>query len=174
MIVARMGKYGPIVSLLPRDNTDDKIKYAPLKIKTIEEITLKEAIALLRYPREIGKFNKLPIKMCKGEYGLYLSWDKIKVSIKDLDEEEEKEFTLEEGIEFIKKKMKYKSQEKTFGKDYVLKNGQYGYYLVWKSKVNISVPKKIDIKTLNEKICNKIRIDYEQWKKKSSKLLKKK
>ena len=53
----------------------DKNKFAPLKDIDIKEVTLEQALELLKYPL-VGKYKNKIVKLNKGKYGLYLNYDK--------------------------------------------------------------------------------------------------
>ena len=72
-VLTYIGKYGPLVQLKGDDSTN---KFAPLKDINIEEVTLEQAIELLKYPKNLGKYNKKVVTQNRGQYGLYLKYDK--------------------------------------------------------------------------------------------------
>jgi len=152
-IIARMGKYGPLVSLISLDkNSKEKPIFAPLKDKTVDEITLEEAKELLAYPRILGKWNDGEVKLCKGKYGIYLTWKKINVSLRP----EEDDITLEDAITYLEDKKEKADSERKIG-DYIAKKGPYGMYLNWKGKTNISLPKNVIVETLTVEECDILR-----------------
>lgn len=152
-IIARMGKYGPLVSLIPLDkNSKEKPIFAPLKDKTVDEVTLEEAKELLAYPRVLGKWNDNDVKLCKGKYGIYLTWKKLNVSLRP----EEDDITLEDAINYLEDKKEKMDSERKIG-DYIVKKGPYGLYLNWKGKKNIALPKNIKIDTLTVEECDILR-----------------
>ena len=53
-IVTYIAKYGPVVQLKNTDNMN-KSKFAPLKDIKMEEVTLEQALELLKYPYVLGK-----------------------------------------------------------------------------------------------------------------------
>ena len=152
-IIARMGKYGPLVCLMSKDpKSKEKPTFAPLKNKTVDEITFEEAKELLAYPRILGRWKNTDIKLCKGQYGIYLSCNKLKVSLRP----EEDDITLEEAIVYLEEKQEKSDTERKIG-DYVIKKGPYGTYLCWKGKKNISLPKNIDTDKLTVEECDILR-----------------
>ena len=152
-IIARMGKYGPLVSLIPLDkDSKEKPLFAPLKDKTVDEVTLEEAKELLAYPRILGKWNNIEVKLCKGQYGIYLTWNKLNVSLRP----EEDDITLEDAITYLEDKKDKSASERKIG-DYIVKKGPYGMYLNWKGKTNISLPKNVNVETLTKEECDVLR-----------------
>ena len=75
-IIAKIGPYGPFVQSGEKIN-GDTLKYASIPNHlSIETINLEEAIELLSYPKNIGKYQGKNIIIKKGKYGLYIEWDK--------------------------------------------------------------------------------------------------
>jgi DNA topoisomerase-1 len=98
-IIARMGPYGAIVQMGSKELGN--VKYAMIEGgKTIETITVGEAIELLKYPRNFGMYNGIELVLKKGKYGPYLEYNKKTYSLKNagvsLDE-----ITREKSIEII-------------------------------------------------------------------------
>ena len=98
-IIARMGPYGAIVQMGSKELGN--VKYAMIEGgKTIETITIGEAIELLKYPKNFGMYNGIELLLKKGKYGPYLEYNKKTYSLKNagvsLDE-----ITREKGIEII-------------------------------------------------------------------------
>jgi DNA topoisomerase-1 len=143
------GKYGPYVKI---KDEKDKWKYAPIKEKTIEEMSIEDAITLLEYPKTLGKIGKSIVTLNKGPYGLYLKHNGQNISIKnkdieanDIDISYAKEL-IESGDPYALKTFKIKD------KILNIKNGEYGPYIQMVSgnkKQFISIPKKYNLETLN-------------------------
>ena len=98
-IIARMGPYGAIVQMGSKELGN--VKYAMIEGgKSVETITIGEAIELLKYPRNFGMYNGLELVLKKGKYGPYLEYNKKTYSLKNsgvsLDE-----ITREKSIEII-------------------------------------------------------------------------
>ncbi|GAA4436468.1 type I DNA topoisomerase [Ravibacter arvi] len=74
-VSVRIGKYGPYVQLGEAEE-EEKPRYANLmKGQLIETITLDEAMALFKLPREVGFFEDKPIVVNIGKYGPYVKFD---------------------------------------------------------------------------------------------------
>jgi DNA topoisomerase-1 len=98
-IIARIGPYGAIVQMGSKELGN--VKYAMIEGgKSVETITIGEAIELLKYPRNFGMYNGMELLLKKGKYGPYLEYNKKTYSLKNagipLDE-----ITREKGIEII-------------------------------------------------------------------------
>jgi topoisomerase IA-like protein len=59
------------------------INTAPIKPPLkMEKVTLDDALELLRFPIELGKYEKRNVSLCKGQYGYYLKYGDDKISLK--------------------------------------------------------------------------------------------
>ena len=55
---------------------DENCTYATLEEdRSLETITLKDALNLTVYPKKVGLHNKKPVEVCKGRFGLYVKYD---------------------------------------------------------------------------------------------------
>ena len=154
-VMVKIGRYGPLVQI---GSADDKEKpmFAQLpKDKSLDTITLEEALELFRLPRTIGKYESSNITIGTGRFGPYVLHKKKYVSIpKDIDP---LEITIEQAIALIEESKKAEQQRhlKTFEEDAKLEvmNGRYGPYLSYDGK-NYRLPKamhdKADALTYDE------------------------
>ena len=154
-VMVKIGRYGPLVQI---GSADDKEKplFAQLpKDKSLESITLEEALELFRLPRTIGKFEGSNVTIGTGRFGPYVLHKKKYVSIpKNIDP---LEITLEQAVALIEAEKKAEKQRhlKTFAEDAKLEvmNGRYGPYLAYDGK-NYRLPKsmhdKVDAMTYEE------------------------
>ena len=154
-VMVKIGRYGPLVQI---GSADDKEKplFAQLpKDKSLESITLEEALELFRLPRTIGKFEGSNVTIGTGRFGPYVLHKKKYVSIpKDIDP---LEITLEQAVALLEDEKKAEKQRhlKTFAEDAKLEvmNGRYGPYLAYDGK-NYRLPKsmhdKVDAMTYEE------------------------
>ena len=154
-VMVKIGRYGPLVQI---GSAGDKEKpmFAQLpKDKSLDTITLEEALELFRLPRTIGKYESSNITIGAGRFGPYVLHKKKYVSIpKDIDP---LEITIEQAIALIEESKKAEQQRhlKTFEEDAKLEvmNGRYGPYLSYDGK-NYRLPKamhdKADALTYDE------------------------
>jgi len=141
-IIARMGRYGPMVQI-GETSEDEKAKFAKLKVdQSIETIQLEEALELFKLPRILGDFEKEQIQVNIGRFGPYLAHDKKFYSLpKEFDPYEIK---LEDAIPLIEEKRKAKDERtiKVFEKEKIqLLKGPYGPYIK-KGLRNFPIPKE--------------------------------
>jgi DNA topoisomerase-1 len=141
-IIARMGRYGPMVQI-GETSEEEKAKFAKLKVdQSIETIQLQEALELFKLPRILGDFENEQIQVNIGRFGPYLAHDKKFYSLpKEFDPYEIK---LEEAIPLIEEKRKAKDERtiKVFEKEKIqLLKGPYGPYIK-KGLRNFPIPKE--------------------------------
>lgn len=126
-IYASLGKFGPMIQMLNGDNKI--INTAPLREPfTMDTITIGGAVELLRYPIDLGKYNKKNVYLCRGQYGYYIEHDKNKISLgTEIDVDK---FTLENAITKIeekKSKTLWQYTDKT--NNYIALTGPYGNFV---------------------------------------------
>jgi DNA topoisomerase-1 len=146
-------KFGPVVKMTGLTNKDTK--YASLvKPLTLKNVTLEDAINLLRYPIDLGRYNDNIVQLQKGAHGFYIKYNSRNYSV------ESDKITLTDVIKIIQKKDNDIIKEvKDKSKVYIIKNGDYGPYISYKlgSKMNFkSIPKDIEPKEITIKEINNI------------------
>lgn len=155
-----IAKYGPVVQL---EGPNNNHKFAPLKDIDIKDVTLEEAIKLLRYPYDICMYKKKPVTVCKGKYGVYIKYNGKNHSIGERSEEslEDTEVIkcIVDGLSANESsdgtaESKYKSNIiKVINDKIIIKNGKYGPYISYKEgKLNVKIygNKKPEDLTLND------------------------
>jgi DNA topoisomerase-1 len=129
-VIARMGRYGPMVQI--GDVADEeKPKFAKLKnTQSIETISYDEAMELFRLPRNLGAFEGSDVTVNIGRFGPYISHDTKFYSLgKEFDP-----YTIsyETAAPMIVEKRTAKEQRtiKVFEKEKIqLLRGPYGPYI---------------------------------------------
>ena len=153
-IIARFGRFGPMLQLGTAEDTD-KPQFAPLpKGAKIETVTLEQALEAFKLPRLVGQTpDGQDIKANVGRFGPYIQVGKLYVSIKDLDP---RDITLEDALSLYNEKLKAEAEKNIadFGTVKVL-NGRFGPY-VTDGKKNAKIPKDTDPKTLTEAEAKKL------------------
>ena len=144
-IYAKLGKYGGYVQLgeNPEDGKEGKPKFASLRNgQFLENITLADALELLKLPREVGEFEQKPVVINIGRFGPYVLHDKKFVSIPK--GEDPYEISSERAIELIKAKREADENKiiKLFdvNPEIQILNGRYGAYIK-AGKKNVKIPK---------------------------------
>lgn len=141
-IIARMGRYGPMVQI-GETTEEEKPRFAKLKTdQSIETIQLHEALELFKLPRILGDFENEQVQVNIGRFGPYIAHDKKFYSLsKEFDPYAIK---LEEAIPIIEEKRKAKDERtiKVFEKEKIqLLKGPYGPYIK-KGLRNFPIPKE--------------------------------
>ena len=141
-VFVKIGRFGPVVQIGTADDKD-KPQFAQLPAdKSIEAITLEEALELFKLPRELGDFEGSKVSIGTGRFGPYVLHNRKYVSIPK--EEDPMTITLERAIKLIneKREAEQKRHLKTFAEDSKLEllNGRYGPYIAYDGK-NYRLPK---------------------------------
>ena len=141
-VFVKIGRFGPVVQIGTADDKD-KPQFAQLPAdKSIETITLEEALELFKLPRELGDFEGSKVSIGTGRFGPYVLHNRKYVSIPK--EEDPMTITLERAIKLIneKREAEQKRHLKTFTEDSKLEllNGRYGPYIAYDGK-NYRLPK---------------------------------
>jgi len=129
-VIARMGRYGPMVQIGHQDE-EEKPKFAKLKAsQSIETISFEEAMELFKLPRTLGLFEDEEVSVNIGRFGPYAAHSKKFYSLnKEMDPYT---VTLEELTPMIAEKRKAKDERtiKVFEKEKIqLLRGPYGPYI---------------------------------------------
>jgi DNA topoisomerase-1 len=129
-VIARMGRYGPMVQIGHQDE-EEKPRFAKLKAsQSIETIQFEEAMELFKLPRTLGLFEEEEVTVNIGRFGPYAAHSKKFYSLnKEMDPYT---VTLEELAPMIAEKRKAKDERtiKVFEKEKIqLLRGPYGPYI---------------------------------------------
>ena len=129
-VIARMGRYGPMVQIGHQDE-EEKPRFAKLKAsQSIETISFDEAMELFKLPRMLGQFEEEDVSVNIGRFGPYAAHAKKFYSLnKEMDPYT---VTLEELSPMIAEKRKAKDERtiKVFEKEKIqLLRGPYGPYI---------------------------------------------
>lgn len=141
-VSVKIGRFGPVVQI-GTANDKEKPRFAQIPSdKSMETITLEEAMELFKLPRTIGTYEGEPVVIGSGRFGPYVQHKKKYVSLPK--GEDPIKTTLETAIGLIEEKRKQEQQRhiKTFGEDAKLEvmNGRYGPYIAYDGK-NYRMPK---------------------------------
>ncbi|EHO68608.1 type I DNA topoisomerase [Segatella maculosa] len=143
-VFVKIGRFGPVVQIGSADD-NEKPRFSQLPSdKSIETITLEEALELFKLPRTVGQFEDSDVVIGAGRFGPYVMHNKKYVSLPK--EEDPMTITLETAIRLIgeKREQEQKRHIKTFDEDTKLEvlNGRYGPYIVYDGK-NYRMPKNL-------------------------------
>ncbi len=146
-VSVKIGRFGPIVQIGSADD-EEKPLFAQLPTdKSMETITLEEALELFKLPRTIGEFEGKTVTIGAGRFGPYVLHDKKYVSLPKTDDP--LTVTLDRAIELIQQKRQQEEQRhmQQFDEDPNLEvmNGRYGPYICYDGK-NYRMPKAMQNK----------------------------
>lgn len=86
-VLARIGRYGPMVQLGSGDDPERKPRYASLQRgQLIETITLEEALRLFDLPRNVGTYEGETIEANVGRFGPYLKFKGSYFNLREPDD----------------------------------------------------------------------------------------
>lgn len=143
-VFVKIGRFGPVVQI---GSADDEVKprFAQLPSgKSIETITLDEALKLFRLPRNIGEYEGDIVTIGSGRFGPYVQHGGKYVSLpKEMDP---MTVTLADAIKLIAEKREQERQRhiKSFEEDSTMQvlNGRFGPYITCDGK-NYRLPKSL-------------------------------
>ena len=143
-VFVKIGRFGPVVQI---GSADDEVKprFAQLPSgKSIETITLDEALELFRLPRNIGEYEGDIVTIGSGRFGPYIQHGGKYVSLpKEMDP---MTVTLADAIKLIAEKREQERQRhiKSFEEDSTMQvlNGRFGPYITCDGK-NYRLPKSL-------------------------------
>ena len=148
-IYARFGRYGPMLQR-GESNSEDKPEFAPLPAgKTLDTVTLEEALEMFKLPRLVGKTNDGQDIMANvGRFGPYIKVGSLAVSIKGHDPHQISESDARELYE-QKLNQEANKQIQVLNKGIKVLNGPYGPY-VTNGKKNARIAKDKDPKLITQ------------------------
>ena len=153
-VIARMGRYGPMVQIGTTDD-EEKPRFARLKQnQSIETISLEEALDLFKLPMTLGEYNGQEVSVNVGRFGPYVKYGEDFISLpKGV---EPLEVDLEQAIEFINQKQIADAPIGHFeGKPVTKGKGRFGPFIKW-NDLYINVPKAYNFDALTQHDINEL------------------
>ena len=146
-VFVKIGRFGPVVQIGKADDKE-KPRFSQLPTgKSMETITLEEALDLFQLPRTVGQYEGSDVVIGTGRFGPYIMHQKKYVSLPK--EEDPLTVTLDTAIQLIDEKRKQEEQRhiKKFEEDPKLEilKGRYGPYIVYDGN-NYRMPKNLHAK----------------------------
>ena len=148
-VIARMGRYGPMVQI---GSPDDAEKPRFAKIRTgmnLETITLDEALTLFQLPRSLGEHEGNEVKVGEGRFGPYVLYNKKFYSLRK--DQDPMTITMDEAKALMSEKSQNVIKEFKESGISVL-NGRWGAY-VKSGRLNAKIPADKDPKSLTVEEC---------------------
>lgn len=147
-IIARMGRYGPMVQIGAQDD-EEKPTFAKLKAsQSIETISMEEALELFKLPLQLGTFQELEVSVNIGRFGPYVKWGEQFISLPK--GEEPLDVDLERAIEVIKAKQVEEAPIGFYDEKPITKGkGRFGPFIKW-NDIFINIPRAYDFENLSK------------------------
>ena len=148
-VYVKIGRFGPVAQIGSADD-QEKPRFSQLpKDKSIETITLDEALELFKLPRTLGNYEGTEVSVGVGRFGPYILHNKKYVSLpKGIDP---MTVSLDAAVELIEEKRRQEKERhiKSFDEDSKLEllKGRYGPYLSYEGK-NYHIDKQLQEKAL--------------------------
>jgi DNA topoisomerase-1 len=154
-VIARMGRYGPMVQIGDTANEEEKPRFAKLKpSQSIETITMEEAMQLFSLPRTLGEYEGMELSVNVGRFGPYIKLGEQFISIPKGEDLHEME--LERAIQLIAEKQLadapigfYMELPVTKGK------GRFGPFIKW-NDMYINIPRAYNFDALSQNDINEL------------------
>ena len=153
-VIARMGRYGPMVQIGHQDE-EEKPRFAKLSAnQSIETITMQEAMELFSLPRVLGTYNDQELAVNVGRFGPYIKLGEQFISIPK--GEDLHTMDLDRAIVLLGEKelaeapiAHYKELPVTKGK------GRFGPFIKW-DDIFINIPRAYDFDNLSDSDINEL------------------
>ncbi|MEZ4800737.1 MAG: type I DNA topoisomerase [Flavobacteriales bacterium] len=157
-VIARIGRFGPIVQIGASD--DDDKKFASLRPdQSIGNISLEEALKLFDLPRNLGEWDGKPIVVNVGRFGPYAKHGDTFASlkVKEGDDPYTIEFDRAKQLIVDKREAAAKALIQSFPDrpEVQVLNGRFGAYIKV-GKNNYKIPKDKDAQTITLEEIDKI------------------
>ena len=153
-VIARMGRYGPMVQIGHQDE-EEKPRFAKLSAnQSIETITMREAMELFSLPRVLGTHNDQELAVNVGRFGPYIKLGEQFISIPK--GEDLHTMDLDRALVLLNEKelaeapiAHYKELPVTKGK------GRFGPFIKWDGMF-INIPRAYDFDNLSDSDINEL------------------
>ena len=147
-VIARMGRYGPMVQIGAADE-EEKPKFARLKRnQSIETISLTEALELFKLPLTLGEYEGQEVSVNVGRFGPYIKLGEQFISIPK--GEEPLDLDIDRAIQLIEEKKKVDAPIAEYqGKSVTKGKGRFGPFLKW-GDLYINVPRAYNFENLSQ------------------------
>lgn len=148
-VIARMGRFGPMVQIGDTGNEEEKARFARLKTnQSIETITLEEAMDLFKLPLSLGEYEGKEVAVNMGRFGPYVRWGEDFVSLPK--GEDLLTVDLDRAIALISEKQTADAPIATYEDQPVTKGkGRFGPFIKW-NDLFINVPRAYNFHNLKQ------------------------
>lgn len=152
-VIARMGKFGPMVQVGTNDNENEKPTFASLKAgQSIETITLDDALDLFKLPFSLGQHEGKEIIIGIGRFGPYVKYGEEFISLPK--GEDPLNVHKERALELVGEKQQADAPIAMHDALPVTKGkGRFGPFIKW-NNLFINIPKAYNFDTLGQVECD--------------------
>jgi DNA topoisomerase I len=153
-VVARMGRYGPMVQIGGVDD-EEKPRFAKLQVgQSIETITYDEAMELFKLQATFGQHEDKDVSVGVGRFGPYVKWGEEYISIPkgtDLSTVD-----IDKAIQLIEEKKVADAPVGLYNELPITKGkGRFGPYIKW-NNLFINVPRAYNFDALTQADMNEL------------------
>ena len=154
-VIARMGRYGPMVQIGDTANEEEKPRFAKLKQnQSIETITMAEAMQLFDLPRTLGEFEGQELSINIGRFGPYIKLGEQFISIPKGEDLYTME--LDRAIQLMSEKQLADAPIAFFQESPVTKGkGRFGPFIKW-NDMYINIPRAYNFDELSQQDINEL------------------
>nr|HPH86321.1 DNA topoisomerase [Ferruginibacter sp.] len=153
-IIARMGRFGPMVQIGAQGD-EEKPRFAKLKsTQSIETISLEEAQELFKLPLSLGEHEGLEVMVNIGRFGPYVKFGEQFISIPK--GEDLADIDLKRAVEIISAKQVEDAPIGFYDEKPITKGkGRFGPFIKW-NDLFINIPRAYNFDTLTQQDCNEL------------------
>ena len=154
-VIARMGRYGPMVQIGDSANEEEKPRFAKLKQnQSIETISMAEAMQLFDLPRTLGEFEGQELSINIGRFGPYIKLGEQFISIPKGEDLYTME--LDRAIQLMSEKQLADAPIAFFQELPVTKGkGRFGPFIKW-NDMYINIPRAYNFDELSQQDINEL------------------
>jgi DNA topoisomerase-1 len=147
-VIARIGRFGPMIQIGEAGDENNKPQFASIpKGKSINNITLEEALDLFQLPKNLGQHEGEDAVVALGRFGPYVKYGSMFVSL--AKGEDPMSVDLDRAVELIEAKKKADAPIAEYENMPVQKGvGRFGPFIKWNNTF-INVNKKYDFDNLS-------------------------
>jgi DNA topoisomerase-1 len=165
-VIARIGRFGPMIQIGDEKEDGDKPRFASLLAnQSIHTITLKEALDLFQLPKSLGEYKGFAVEVNVGRFGPYVKFGDQFISLAKGDDP--MSFTLDQAKVLIDSKLQADAPIGMVDGLPVQKGvGRFGPFIKWNG-IFINVSKKYDFDNLTQQdlevlVADKIQKDIDK------------
>lgn len=154
-VIARMGRFGPMVQIGDTGNEEEKPRFAKLKPnQSIETITMDEAMELFKLPLTLGEHEGKEVVVSAGRFGPYIRWGEEFISLPR--GEDPLSIDMDRAIELIGHKQEADAPiAMVEGKPVTKGKGRFGPFIKW-NELFINVPRAYNFENLTQQDCEQL------------------